>query len=101
MNRRQYATILTGLRLIQSVGTLPPAFNMIATNGDQLDPLTDAEIDELYDMLDTHDLHVVATGDAFNGLTLTGPFAGHDAALEHAELLVGESWNVVQLEPQQ
>jgi hypothetical protein len=45
----------------------------------------------------TDELHVVAFGDAFNGLTLVGPFTDYDDALAHAEANNSDygDWHVV------
>lgn len=47
--------------------------------------------------LPTDELHVVAFGDAFNGLTLVGPFTDYDDALAHAEVNNSDygDWHVV------
>lgn len=49
--RRQAATLRAALRLWQSTPTVTPELHAIATDGDQIDPLTDDEIELLYDTL--------------------------------------------------
>lgn len=49
--RRQAATLRAALRLWQSTPTVTPELHAIATDGDQIDPLTDDEIETLYDTL--------------------------------------------------
>ena len=45
------------------------------------------------------ELFVVATGDAFNGLALTGTFGSHDEAITWAEINArADTWNVVEVE---
>lgn len=50
-NAEELATVLAALRMWQRCPSHPADLNMIATNGDQLMPLTDAEIDELCERL--------------------------------------------------
>lgn len=47
IDRREQATILAALRYWQAVGFPPRRFVTIATDGDQVNPLTDDEIDSL------------------------------------------------------
>lgn len=53
MNTRELATVLAALRLYQSHATVPTNIHMIASDGDQLDPLSDEEIDVLCQSLNT------------------------------------------------
>lgn len=48
---RGLAAVLTGLRLLQQAEDLSPALNAIYTNGDQLVPLNNDEIDALCEKL--------------------------------------------------
>jgi hypothetical protein len=46
--------------------------------------------------LPTDELHVVALGDAFNGISLVGPFPDYDEALAHADSgCYDGDWHVV------
>lgn len=49
--RRQAATLRAALRLWQGTAVVPHKYHAIATDGDQIDPLTDDEIELLYDTL--------------------------------------------------
>ena len=43
-------------------------------------------------------MYVVATGNAFDGVTLTGPFDDNESAIEYAEFYTLTDWHVVELE---
>lgn len=47
LDRRELATVLAALRFWQSAMHVPARFNVIATDGDQIEPLTGDEIDAL------------------------------------------------------
>lgn len=51
LNAREIATILAALRRWQASPSHPRRFVAIATDGDQIDPLTDEEIDTLCEKL--------------------------------------------------
>lgn len=44
-------------------------------------------------------MFVIATGNPFDGMELTGPFVEHDDAVQHAERNLSEAWDVVTVKP--
>lgn len=98
MNNRQLAAVLTGLRLYQETETLSPDLQCIATNGDQTNPLSNEEVDDLIGVLQESRPCIVATGNCFTGMVFYGPFSDFDTAVEWAETMFEGEWSVTQLE---